>query len=178
MSGDSWQAQGKLILISIKAFFDEKLANPPSSENQIASKSKIACAALLIEVMKADYELDDREKSELVSLLRTSLQIQEADIKELIRLAQEEADQSTSLYDFTRLINDEYRYSQKLQLVQDMWQIAFSDEQVDKYEEHLIRKVSDLIYVSHVDIIKAKIIARERWDWLEADAKYRIDASI
>ena len=65
------------------------------------------------------------------------------------RLAQEEADQATSLYDFTRLINDVYSYSQKLQLVQDMWQIAFSDEQVDKYEEHLIRKVSDLIYVSH-----------------------------
>lgn len=148
------------MLSSIKAFFDEKLANPPTSENQIASKSQLACAALFIEVMKADYELDDREKSELVSLLRTSLQIQEEDMQELVRLAQEEVDQATSLYDFTRLINDEYSYSQKLQLVQDMWQIAFSDEQIDKYEEHLIRKVSDLIYVSHTDFIKAKIIAR------------------
>lgn len=149
------------MLSSIKAFFDEKLANPPTSENQIASKSQLACAALFVEVMKADYGLDDREKSELVSLLRTSLRIKEEDMQELIRLAQEEADQATSLYDFTRLVNDEYSYSQKLQLVQDMWQIAFSDEQIDKYEEHLIRKVSDLIYVSHTDFIKAKIVARE-----------------
>ena len=111
--------------------------------------------------MKADHELDDREKSELVSLLQSSLHIQEEDIQELTRLAQEEADQATSLYEFTRLINDEYSYSQKLQLVQDMWRIAFSDEQIDMYEEHLIRKVSDLIYVSHTDFIKAKIIARE-----------------
>ena len=56
------------MLSSIKAFFEEKLANTQSPENQIASKSQLACAALFIEVMKADYELDDREKSELVSL--------------------------------------------------------------------------------------------------------------
>ncbi|MEC7996733.1 MAG: TerB family tellurite resistance protein [Pseudomonadota bacterium] len=149
------------MLSSIKAFFDQKLADPPSSDNQIASKTQLACAALFIEVMKADYELDDREKSELVSLLQSSLNIQEEDIQELMRLAQEEADQATSLYEFTRLINDEYSYSQKVQLVQSMWQIAFSDEQIDMYEEHLIRKVSDLIYVSHTDFIKAKIIARE-----------------
>lgn len=149
------------MLSAIKTFFDQKLADPPSSDNQIASKTQLACAALFIEVMKADYELDDREKSELVSLLQNSLNIQEEDIHELMRLAQEEADQATSLYEFTRLINDEYSYSQKVQLVQSMWRIAFSDEQIDMYEEHLIRKVSDLIYVSHTDFIKAKIIARE-----------------
>ena len=149
------------MLSSIKTFFDQKLADPPSSDNQIASKTQLACAALFIEVMKADYELDDREKSELVSLLQNSLNIQEEDIHELMRLAQEEADQATSLYEFTRLINDEYNYPQKVQLVQSMWRIAFSDEQIDMYEEHLIRKVSDLIYVSHTDFIKAKIIARE-----------------
>ena len=148
------------MLSSIKSFFDDKLANPPSSDKKIASKTQLACAAIFIEVMKADYELDDREKSELVSLLQSSLNIQEEDIQELMRLAQEEADQATSLYEFTRLINDEYSYSQKLQLVQDMWRIAFSDEQIDMYEDHLIRKVSDLIYVSHTDFIKAKIIAR------------------
>lgn len=149
------------MLSSIKAFFDEKLAKPPSPDKQIASETQLACAALFIEVMKADHELDDREKSELVSLLQSSLHIQEEDIQELTRLAQEGADQATSLYEFTRLINDEYSYSQKVQLVQDMWRIAFSDEQIDMYEEHLIRKVSDLIYVSHTDFIKAKIIARE-----------------
>ncbi len=63
------------MLSSIKAFFDQKLADPPSSDNQIASKTQLACAALFIEVMKADYELDDREKSELVSLLQSSLKL-------------------------------------------------------------------------------------------------------
>ena len=71
-------------------------------------------------------------------------------------LAQEEADQATSLYDFTRLINDEYSYSQKAPVGARHVADSFSDEQVDKYEEHLIRKVSDLIYVSHTDFIKAK----------------------
>ncbi len=72
------------MLSSIKAFFDEKLAKPPSPDKQIASETQLACAALFIEVMKADHELDDREKSELVSLLQSSLHIQEEDIQELI----------------------------------------------------------------------------------------------
>ena len=80
---------------------------------RLRQRPQLACAALFIEVMKADYELDDREKSELVSLLQSSLNIQKEDIQELMRLAQEEADQATSLYEFTRLINDQYSYSQK-----------------------------------------------------------------
>lgn len=148
------------MLDSIKAFFDEKLANSSSAELLPASRTQIACAALLIEVMKADQELDEREKHELVSLLKSSLRVKTEDLQELMRLAQEEADHATSLYGFTSLINKEYNYPQKLQLVQDMWRIAFSDEQIDMYEDHLIRKISDLIYVSHTDFIKAKIIAR------------------
>ena len=149
------------MLNSIKAFFDEKLANPTAEELMPASKTQIACAALFIEVMKADHELDEREKSELVALLRDSLQVREEDIQDLMQLGQEEADRATSLYGFTRLINDEYSYPQKLQLVQGMWRIAFSDKKIDMYEDHLIRKISDLIYVSHTDFIKTKIIARE-----------------
>lgn len=149
------------MLNSIKAFFEEKLANDSEPENQLASKAELACAALLIEVINSDQELDEREMEEFLALLQSSLNIPEDDLKEMVRLAEEEARHATSLYEFTRLINDEYDYAQKMNLVENMWRIAFSDDQLDKYEEALIRKVADLIYVSHSDFIKTKLTARD-----------------
>jgi len=37
-----------------------------------------------------------------------------------------------------------------------MWQVAFADDNLDRYEEHLIRKVAELTYVSHQDFIRLK----------------------
>ena len=81
-----------------------------------------------------------------------------------MELAQTQAKEATSLYEFTRLINDDYDYKQKVELIENMWRIAFSDNNLDKYEDHLIRKISDLIYVSHSDFIKAKLKVRDAID--------------
>ena len=146
---------------SIKAFFEEKLANGSEPENQLVSRADLACAALLIEVINSDNELDERETEEFLVLLQSSLQISEEDLNDIMRLAEREARQATSLYEFTRLINDEYEYAEKVKLVENMWRVAFSDQQLDKYEEALIRKVADLLYVSHQDFIKTKLAARD-----------------
>ena len=146
---------------SIKAFFEEKLANESEPENQLVSRADLACAALLIEVINSDNELDERETEEFLVLLQSSLQIPEEDLNDMMRLAEREAHQATSLYEFTRLINDVYEYAEKVKLVKNMWRVAFSDQQLDKYEEALIRKVADLIYVSHQDFIKTKLAARD-----------------
>ena len=117
--------------------------------------------ALLIEVINSDHELDERESKQFIETLRESLSLSEEELGELVKLAESEANQATSLYEFTRLINDEYDYEEKVGLIENMWKIAFSDEQLDKYEEHLIRKISDLIYVSHSDFIKTKLNVRK-----------------
>lgn len=150
------------MLNSIKSFFEEKLSKQDSDESSSnVSSTDLASAALLIEVINSDHELDDRETAEFLEVLQSSLDIPEEDLNEMVRLAEAQAHQATSLYEFTRLINDEYDYQQKLQLISNMWRIAFSDKELDKYEEHLIRKVSELIYVSHSDFIKAKLQVRD-----------------
>ncbi|MDP2091517.1 MAG: TerB family tellurite resistance protein, partial [Pseudohongiella sp.] len=78
-----------------------------------------------------------------------------------ILLAEKEAQQAVSLYDFTSLINEGYGYEEKLLLVENLWRVALADEHLDKYEEQLIRKTSDLIYVSHSDFIKTKLKVRD-----------------
>jgi len=149
------------MLSSIKRFFESKISHSEDENSSSIKKIDLACAALLIEVINSDNELDERESKEFIETLRESLSLSEEELSELVKLAESEANQATSLYEFTRLINDEYKYEEKVGLIENMWRIAFSDEQLDKYEEHLIRKISDLIYVSHSDFIKTKLNVRK-----------------
>ena len=149
------------MLKGIKNYFDRKLAhNEQESPSAKIRKVDLACAALLVEVINSDHQLDKRESEEFLLVLSESLDISDKDVHEIVELAEAKAHQATSLYEFTQLINDEYDYKEKLSLIEKMWRIAFSDEQLDKYEDHLIRKISDLIYVSHSDFIKCKLKIR------------------
>ena len=74
--------------------------------------------------------------------------------------ATERVDVSTSLYEFTRVINDHYSAEQKVQLVGAMWSVAYADGDLDKYEEALIRQVAELTYVPHQDYIRCKLAAQ------------------
>lgn len=152
------------MLKSIRNFFDSKLAPGAEDEASTIARTDLACAALLVEVMNSDDQLDERETAAFLAVLRDSLRISEEDLRELVGLAESEARQATSLYEFTRFINDGYDYQQKVGLIENMWRIAFSDERLDKYEEHLIRRISELIYVSHSDFIRTKLKVRNTAD--------------
>jgi|TARA_B110000967_G_C18607520_1_gene422349 uncharacterized tellurite resistance protein B-like protein len=150
------------VIESIKSFFENKLTKKEEEEAPTSAMSRVdlTCAALLVEVMNSDHELDEREHQEFMAVLQQSYNIAESDLEELTQLAKDEAFEATSLYEFTKLINDSYDYEQKVGLIENMWRIAFSDKRLDKYEDHLIRKVSELIYVSHSDFIKTKLKVR------------------
>jgi len=150
------------VIESIKSFFEKNLTKKEEEEAPSSAMSRVdlTCAALLVEVMNSDHELDEREHQEFMAVLQQSYNIAESDLEELIQLAKDEAFEATSLYEFTKLINDSYDYEQKVELIENMWRIAFSDKRLDKYEDHLIRKVSELIYVSHSDFIKTKLKVR------------------
>ena len=150
------------MLNSIRQFFENKLVNneeEPTSSS--IAKTDLACAALLIEVINSDHKLEEQETQAFFSVLQNNLNIPGEDIDELVELAENQAKEATSLYEFTSLINSDYDYSQKVGLIENMRRIAFSDNNLDKYEDHLIRKISDLIYVSHSDFIRAKLKVRD-----------------
>ena len=140
---------------TIKKFF--KSNENTKSDNLEGNQDELTYASLLIEVIKSDDHFDRREHDELLNILSTKLSIDEKALGELSELAQKKSDESTSLYEFTREINDKYQYEEKVQLIEDLWRIAYSDERIDKYEDYVIRKVADLIYVTHSDFIKSKL---------------------
>ena len=144
--------------------FFKKIFNTEESENiEIDDNTAIkACIALLLETSMADEILDDNEIDALKITLIKDFKIENDEVDELIALAKENVKDSTSLYEFTRDINDNFSAEQRVQLIESMWKIAYADGNIDKYEERIIRKVSNLIYVAHSDFIKAKISAREQ----------------
>ena len=126
------------------------------AEEKISSLDK-ACSALLIEVAYADKIFDESEIISLKESLKETYNIDAQIIDELILDSKKTVDESTSLYEYTRVVNDEFDYSDKLELLSRIWKLAFADGNLDKYEDHLIRKISDLIHISHSDFIKIKL---------------------
>ena len=144
-------------------FFKKIFKNEESEDPIIDDKTSTkACVALLLETSMADEILDESELMALKNTLQKDFKINEDEIDELIDLAKENVEDSTSLYEFTRDINDNFDSAERVKLIESMWKIAYADGNIDKYEEHIIRKVSNLIYVAHSDFIKAKLSAKEQ----------------
>lgn len=117
----------------------------------------VCCLALLIEVAKSDAEFSEVELKKIRSMAyeQFSLPISE----DAFDLAKNVSEDSTSVFEFTSVINEHYSSDEKFHLILAMWRVAYADGEIDKYEEHLIRKVSDLIYLPHVKFMETKHIA-------------------
>ncbi len=142
---------------SLKKLFQDPAGNPDHSTEETR---RLAAAALLVEVARADFEQDAAEEQAMAMLLKNTLGLEAEDIDALLHNADNAVDNATSLYEFTRLINDHYSYDDKRALIQALWQVAFADASLHKYEEHLIRRVAELIYLTHEDFIRTKHAAR------------------
>ena len=129
-------------------------------EESDLSQLNNACAALLIEIAFADKEFDETEKISLKQTLIETYYIEDNEIDEIIKDAENTVSESTSLYGYTRIVNDEFEYKDKLSLLRNLWKVAYADGNLDKYEEHLIRKISDLVHISHGDYINIKLEVR------------------
>lgn len=144
-------------------FFKKIFKSEESEKPLIDDKTSIkACIALLLETSMADEVLEESELSALKETLIKDFNISEEEINELIIISKQNVDDSTSLYEFTRDINDNFDSNERVKLIESMWKIAYADGNIDKYEEHIIRKVSNLIYVAHSDFIQAKLNAKEK----------------
>lgn len=140
----------------LKALFEP---NPAVSAAELEHRLHLVAAAMLVETARADFAQGLEEQATMQQLLCTTLGLGRDEVADLIEAAGREVDDSTSLYEFTRVINDHFSAQQKLALIGDMWKVAYADGNLDKYEEHLIRRVAELIYVPHSDYIRVKLAA-------------------
>ncbi len=143
------------MMLRIKQFFEQHL-QPASSGDDTEQRLKLATTALLIEMMRADLNVSDQEKNQLRKILGTHFKFEETEIDRILEQAGQENHAATDYYQFTSLINEHYSQEQKVQLVEQLWQLAYADSHVDKFEEHLVRTLADLLHVPHRSFIQSK----------------------
>ena len=145
------------MLKALRALFELPETETPES---LERRLRLAAAALLVETARADFTQGLDEEAMMEELLVEKFDLPVTDVRALMHEANEAADQATSLYQFTRLINDHYDADKKQALIGAMWAVAYADDNLDKYEEGLIRQVAELTYVSHADYIRLKLAAK------------------
>ena len=125
-----------------------------------------AATALLIETARADDHFDESELAQIEQTLINVLNVDASHIKQTLESAQQELDQATCLHELTSIINSDWEFKAKVNLIEAMWKVVLSDQHIDPNEQHLMRKIKGLLHIPQSEYIAAKLRAR---DSLESD---------
>ncbi len=117
---------------------------------------RLAIAALLLEVMQVDDNEHPEERQAVIDALEYHFQLAPNEIHALLEEASRQQEQASDYHRFTRLINQQLDAEQKARLLEQLWRVAYADRRLDKYEEHLIRKLADLLHIPHQVFITRK----------------------
>ncbi|MDP2634246.1 MULTISPECIES: TerB family tellurite resistance protein [unclassified Pseudoalteromonas] len=120
---------------------------------------KTAVAALLIEVMRADTQQQDDELKTLTFTLKKYFQLTDEEVDELMQSAGKSLDEAIDYFQFSKQINNQCSAQQRIDIVELLWRLAYADGELDPQEEYVIRRVANLLYVTHEDFIAAKLAA-------------------
>ena len=143
------------MLKSIREFFEQHIGEitAPRDPQQLV---RIAAAALWVEMIRADGRTEGAEREAVLRAVQAKFALSEEDARALVALADQAADDATDYYEFTTLINRHLSAQQKEQIIEHLWRVALADGEVSPREEHMVRKIADLLYVSHGAFITAR----------------------
>jgi uncharacterized tellurite resistance protein B-like protein len=149
------------MLKTLKDLFDA-FAGEPAADSPEAQEHalKLACAVLLVEVMRADPTMDAAERETILAALKQQFGLSSDESDRLLELARQSAKGAYDYHRFTSVINDHFSQAKKIQMVESMWQVAYADGHLDAHENHLISKVAGLLHVTHGEYIAAKLHAK------------------
>jgi uncharacterized tellurite resistance protein B-like protein len=137
------------------------LSAEETSPADIDHALRVATAVLLVEIARADFVVEAAEGARLRELLRSQFGLAETELEELLEEAENDADRLVSIQHTTRLLNEHYDHAMKCRVVEMMWHLVYADGEKSHYEEHLIRQVADLLYLSQAEFIQARHRAEE-----------------
>jgi len=147
------------MLNAIRDFFDRHIGAAQSPEHSHHS-IQLATAALLVEVARIDSQPTEEERELVLRAVRQKFDLPADEANALIDLAEAEMKQASDYYQFTSLVNRHFTQDQKLAIVELMWRVAYADAELSAHENHLMRRIGDLLHIPHGDYIAAKMRAK------------------
>ena len=117
---------------------------------------RMATAVLMIDVARADHVFDEMEFDRVLRLVESHFDLAPEDAADLVNSATDKAEDLISAHEFTQLLHQHLDDDEKARIIGLLWQIAYADGRLDKYEDSLVRKISDLLYVSRGLVMRMK----------------------
>jgi uncharacterized tellurite resistance protein B-like protein len=136
---------------------DENLSSSSSNKKKL----EIAACTLLVEIGKADSNFTKEERKKIISIMKETFDLAEDHIQELIELSEKRLKVDDSIYEFTTIINENFSNEEKFELLKNLWRLIYTDDDLNKYEEHLVKKIGTLLNIEYTNIISAKLIIKE-----------------
>ncbi len=121
----------------------------------------LAATVLLVEIMRADHDVAESERDELLRAITVLTDRRGDDAAALLQEAEDASADAPDLYHFTNVVHNAFSEAQKFTLLKSLWRVAYADKTLDKYEEHTIRRIAELLYMPHSEFIRAKLEARD-----------------
>lgn len=134
----------------------DRIAATDADDGSRESALQLATATLLVEVARADHVFDETEFDQLLVLLENHFHMPAEDAAELLNLASDKAEDAVSVHGFTQLLHEHLSEDEKAEIVGLLWKIAYADGRLDKYEDSLVLKIGDLLYVSRGRVMRLK----------------------
>jgi uncharacterized tellurite resistance protein B-like protein len=118
---------------------------------------QVATCVILLEVAKFDFDLSSIEKETTKTILKHEYDIPDEAIDDLMRISEEKREDSVDLWEFTNVINQYYSREEKMKIIEAAWKIIYADDKLDKYEDHYVHVLADLLRLRHDELIGAKL---------------------
>ena len=149
------------MLKALNDLLERALAGTPDAAPEDREHAlRIATAVLLIEVARADYSEDLSEDRATFAQIKEFFGLEDHEAGLLIEEARRQADHAISLQSFTRTLHEQLTVPEKYRVIEMLWKVALADQRLDKYEDYVVRKVADLLYVAHSDLIRIRNLVR------------------
>ena len=116
----------------------------------------LATAVLMVQVARADYRFEESEFDALLSLIERHLELDPEEASELANKAGEKAEEAIDVHQFTKKLHEHLSETDKARVVSMLWRVAYADGRLDKFEDSLVLKISDLLYVSRGLVMRLK----------------------
>lgn len=145
------------MLQAIRDFVERRIMAGTATANDDPEHGlRLATAALLVEMSRQDEVVYTTERDAAMAALREHFGLSMEEVSALYALAEAEAAEATDYYQFTSLLKERFSYSQKEQVIELLWRVAVADGRIDRYEEHMVRRIAELLYLPHSSFISAK----------------------
>ena len=150
----------------IKSLIDQ-IAGTISAEAKADSYDReqalrLATAVLMVDVARADHVFDELEFERVLQLIETHFSLTPEQSAELVNAAGAKAEEMVSVFEFTQTLHKHLDDEEKARIISLLWKVAYADGRLDKYENSLVLKISDLLYVSRGLVMRMKHDAEQR----------------